>query len=206
MQLTDGPTFVISLARRKDRRELFRARAEAIGLENWTFFDAIDGKSMRLYCEHGRGNRVTARPQGPMTPGEVGCYLSHVAVARAAKAIGLSTLAVLEDDVEFLPGFWDGWAELAVHAPTDVALFHLGTKVSHTLPPVVINDHVHRVIDTFGNYFYVASRRVIERIADLDTIERPIDHVLREIQAEGHCYGPRRELIRPITYDSDCGK
>ena len=206
MKLTDVPAFVISLARRKDRRELFRARADAIGLENWTFFDGIDGKSMRLYCQLGRGNRVTARPQGPMTPGEVGCYLSHVAVARAAKALGLTTLVVLEDDVEFLPDFWDGWAELAAHTPTDAVLLHLGTKISHSVRPVDVNDHVHRVVDTFGNYFYVATEPVIHRIAALDTIERPIDHVLREIQAEGHCYGPRRELIRPITYDSDCGK
>ena len=67
--------------------------------------DAVDGRRMApaeiaAHCPDNSDSFYS-----PLTPGEVGCYLSHLAALRAIVARGLPAAVVFEDDFRLLPGF-----------------------------------------------------------------------------------------------------
>lgn len=67
--------------------------------------------------------------------GARGCFLSHLAVLKQAHAAGVDQLVILEDDVDFVPGFKELW-DSAVRAleQFEWSLFYPG-HVLDDLPP-----------------------------------------------------------------------
>jgi glycosyl transferase family 25 len=108
------PIFVINLATSPDRRKACADQFAAIGLTP-TFVDAVDGRKMdpgeisRIVDEKGR----LARAPKPLSPAEVGCYLSHWRVLEMIVAEEIPQALVLEDDLlvgEELPRVLDSLA------------------------------------------------------------------------------------------------
>ena len=85
--------FCVSLTRREDRREKFKAQANALGIP-FEFWDAVDGLAQNLSV-----------PNTKITPGAVGCYLSHMAIWQAALDNNWESVIVFEDDAKFADGF-----------------------------------------------------------------------------------------------------
>lgn len=88
---------VISLERSHERRAFMRRQLTDMGLP-FRFFDAVDGSKMTAK------EPVEAASTGIMlTPGEIGCALSHLAVIRGIAEGEHQYAAVIEDDVFVLP-------------------------------------------------------------------------------------------------------
>ena len=85
-------TFVINLEHRVDRRTEMQRELLRIGWSA-TFFPAIKPSSAGDFTSTG------AR----------GCFLSHLAVLKEAKAASVERLVILEDDVNFVRDFSDRW-------------------------------------------------------------------------------------------------
>ena len=109
------PAIVISLARFPAKRASVLKRAGEAGLVDVFIFDAVDGKQLDA-SELRRRNVVPYanwRIEGSqfrffnrdLKWGEVGCALSHVGVWRGVVAANTPMAIVLEDDVDFVPGF-----------------------------------------------------------------------------------------------------
>lgn len=80
---------IINLPERTDRRRAVTRELRRQGI-------AVDGQRVRFFA--------AARPDGPAdfpSTGARGCFLSHLAVLRQARADGVQRLLVLEDDVMF---------------------------------------------------------------------------------------------------------
>lgn len=95
---------VINLPNSTDRWEAIAAQ-----LAGWPFpvtrFDAIDGLRMNateLGALYSSARNRRQYPQ-PLTPGEIGCYASHVAIWRALLDSEEPCVAVFEDDVRLHP-------------------------------------------------------------------------------------------------------
>src|SRR5471030_1131084 len=88
----DIDTIVINLERRSDRRIEAEQELSRIG---WSakFFSAIEPK------DAGGFPSIGAR----------GCFLSHLAVLKNARAAGIDRLIILEDDIIFVPEFVKRW-------------------------------------------------------------------------------------------------
>ena len=86
------PIFVINLEHRTDRRIAMQKQLSRIGW-NAEFFSAIRPKSAADFPSIG------AR----------GCFLSHLSVLKNARDAGAQQLVILEDDVNFAPGFAERW-------------------------------------------------------------------------------------------------
>jgi len=90
-------TFVISLPTEEKRRSFMRNQLEALGLD-YEFFDAIRG-SDRIGDSRWYDNAAARRLEDrSLSPGEVGCALSHAAVYAEIVKRGLPWALVLEDD------------------------------------------------------------------------------------------------------------
>lgn len=86
------PTFVINLDRRRDRRSETEQELTRVG---WSadFVSAIEPKDAGNF---------------PST-GARGCFLSHLAVLKKARAAALDRFIILEDDIHFVPDFLSYW-------------------------------------------------------------------------------------------------
>jgi glycosyl transferase family 25 len=94
------PVFVISLARRADRRAHMEALLAERGVEA-EFVDAVDGISLTDAQRRRYDRRRALSIYGAeMSAAEIGCHLSHLKVYELIVARGLDCALVLEDDIE----------------------------------------------------------------------------------------------------------
>lgn len=91
------PIFVVSLARAADRRAAMARRLGELGL-GFEMTDAVDGKAMSVAeFEAGKAAGLS------VSPGDMGCYLSHMNIYRMIRDRGHSVALVLEDDAALNP-------------------------------------------------------------------------------------------------------
>ncbi|KAG8512816.1 putative inactive glycosyltransferase 25 family member 3 [Galemys pyrenaicus] len=101
--------FVISLARRPDRRERMLSSLWEMGVSGQVV-DAVDGRTLNSSILRRLGVDLLPGYQDPysgrtLTKGEVGCFLSHYSIWEEVVARGLAQVAVFEDDVRFESNF-----------------------------------------------------------------------------------------------------
>jgi len=90
------PTFVVNLAESTDRRGRIQVQLDRIGLQA-EFFPAVRGKSLNA-------TELAAHYDGsiffrPLSPGEIGCALSHVFIYKEIIERNYDFCLVLEDDI-----------------------------------------------------------------------------------------------------------
>jgi len=101
---------VINLAHRTDRRLAMQKQLSQIGWRA-AFFPAIRPESAA----------------GFPSVGARGCFLSHLAVLKNARDAGVRQLVILEDDVNFAPGFAERWpSSMAALEAKDWSIFYPG--------------------------------------------------------------------------------
>ena len=149
--MTGRAVFVINLEHRVDRRTAMRNQLSQIGW-NAEFFAAVRPKSV----------------EGFPSIGAHGCFLSHLSVLKVARDAGADQVVILEDDVNFVPGFSEQWnSSISALAAQDWSIFYPGhalaslpTGLSRILPDVgvpcthfmMINGPaIPTVIDGLGN-------------------------------------------------------
>lgn len=106
-------SFVISLARRPERLDAFRARWPAgATIPVPEAFPAVDGllEDVPAWWK--------------TTPGAWGCYRSHLAIVEQCLAEGIGRVLVLEDDATFVPDF--ATKAEALEVPADCQQLYLG--------------------------------------------------------------------------------
>ncbi len=90
------PVFVVSLKSAIDRRAALKAHLDSLGIE-FEWFDAIRGDELSP------AYRQEVNPAGNMSPGQIGCYLSHIHIYEQIIAQALPVALILEDDAVLHP-------------------------------------------------------------------------------------------------------
>lgn len=88
--------FVISLARSTERRVRVTEQLNKTGIE-WQFLDAVDGYALPEMPSSYQKSKVKRLQGYELTPGEVGCFLSHIKAWELCVQNQLTTF-VFEDD------------------------------------------------------------------------------------------------------------
>ncbi|KAM5328338.1 inactive glycosyltransferase 25 family member 3 isoform 2-T2 [Glossophaga mutica] len=101
--------FVISLARRPDRRERMLSSLWEMEISG-RVVDAVDGRTLNSSILRSLGVDLLPGYRDPysgrtLTKGEVGCFLSHHSIWEEVVARGLARVMVFEDDVRFQSNF-----------------------------------------------------------------------------------------------------
>jgi glycosyl transferase family 25 len=114
--------FVLNMKRSLGRRAIFLKQASTFGLSNIEFIQAIDGRTLDMNRMRSQGIlRKDEHLQRDLTPGEVGCYLSHVKAWQTLLEYKLKDVLICEDDILWridanaivdkfmaeVPGDWD---------------------------------------------------------------------------------------------------
>ncbi|HEY8908426.1 MAG TPA: glycosyltransferase family 25 protein [Rhodoferax sp.] len=90
------PVYVISLKDAFERRALIKKHLHTLGIEH-EIIDAVNGEA--LSPEYLR----EVNPTQNLSPGQIGCYLSHIQVYERLIAQGTSVALILEDDTVLHP-------------------------------------------------------------------------------------------------------
>ena len=105
---------VISLQRSSDRREKASQELSKISLP-WEFLDAVDGSLISESPAEYKAKKVKRLQGYPLTPNEIGCYLSHKKAWQRCVESNLPTL-ILEDDFILCDEFQSKLAALLKNA------------------------------------------------------------------------------------------
>ena len=196
-------TWVVNLDRAPERLARIGQQMQHLELP-WARLAAVDARALSTEQRAALDEPAFRRRHGmsPL-PGELGCYLSHVAVMRAFLASDAEFALVLEDDVRLhasLPAVLHG---LMAHATRwDVAKLsavHSGTPV-----PVleVAPGHALAVMLSrcTGSSAYLMNRRAAQAYASgLLPMSLPFDHVFDQ----GWRFGLKFRLVTPTPCGHD---
>lgn len=158
-------TFIINLPERKDRRREMRAELRGAGIAEEPgrveFFPAIR----------------PADPAGFPNVGVLGCYLSHLAIYRQARDLGVSRVLIMEDDLAFsrrFRGEYAGLVEQLGRQDWDIAYFGHILDVGGRTPAEFVP---HRGLISL-THFYAVNGRVLDRLVDFFELamRRPSGH------------------------------
>jgi glycosyl transferase family 25 len=96
---------VISLEHSLDRRKKVTEELSKVNF-SWSFMDAVDGRKLNYPIPEYPAKKVCRLLGFPLTPNEIGCFLSHKKVWELTLQNNITTL-VFEDDFILLPHFVD---------------------------------------------------------------------------------------------------
>jgi glycosyl transferase family 25 len=201
--MSDVRTWVINLDRAPDRLQRIAPRLERLGLA-WTRLPAVDARAL-TDAQRAALDEPTYRRRHGMTPlpGELGCYLSHVAVLRAFLASEAAFALVLEDDVQLgdtlpavlqglvaQPARWDMVKLSAVHSGTPVVVAEVSP--GHALAVMLSR--------CTGASAYLVNRHAAQAYVNgLLPMQLPYDHVFDQ----GWRFGLKVRLVTPTPCGHD---
>lgn len=90
------PVFIVSLKNATHRRAAIQSHLDSLGIQ-FEWFDAIRGDELSPPY------RQQVNPAGNMSPGQLGCYLSHIHIYERIIAQALPVALILEDDTVLHP-------------------------------------------------------------------------------------------------------
>lgn len=123
--------FVLSLARRSDRREKALAECARVGLSNVEVFEGLDGHALE-----------GALPDG-VSAGMHGCLAGHQRILEQCVLQKVQSVLVLEDDVVFCDDFKERWPDTLQKLPPDTDMFYLGGQFKE--PPAIQGEFLRAV-------------------------------------------------------------
>lgn len=142
-------TYIINLENARDRKEAMEYQAKRSGL-HYELVPAIDGRKIPtnllsiLKKEHSYA----------VTPGEIGCSLSHLTVYKALTASDDECALVLEDDVSLPEDIFHFLNEIECSIPKKTPSIYLLSKVNHYNGKTIINlSNGHSVHDVYNATF-----------------------------------------------------
>ncbi|MBL8343106.1 MAG: glycosyltransferase family 25 protein [Rubrivivax sp.] len=196
-------TWVINLDRATQRLARISAQLQGLGIP-WTRLAAVDARALTPEQRAALDEPAYRRKHGMTpSPGELGCYLSHVQVMRALLASRFEFALVLEDDVLLKPALPAVLEALVAHRGRwDVAKLsavHSGTPQPY-LP--ITPQHQLNVMLTrcTGASAYLVNRAAAQAYVDrLLPMSLPYDHAFDQ----GWRLGIRFRLVTPTPCDHD---
>jgi GR25 family glycosyltransferase involved in LPS biosynthesis len=134
--------YLVNLRKRPERLASFRALQESAGwrLPEVRILEAIDGDVVGVPSHFRQGG------------GAWGCLRSHCSILERCLMDGVSSVLILEDDVEWFPDAWDRLARFLEVAPRDWSQLMLGGQ--HQQTPDKIADGVVRCKNTQRTHAY----------------------------------------------------
>ena len=173
-------TILISLKRSENRRKQAVEALATRPLLQWEILDGIDGLQLQHTPPEYREAKVAKLLGFPLTPSEIGCFLSHRLAWIKCVEKGCDTL-ILEDDFAFKPHFEQAIATLYSQFPSwDIARLQGLVPTPHS--PLASGPDYQIVTnheDPLGATAYVIKPPAAKKlIAYSSEIFEPLDHFL----------------------------
>ncbi len=177
--------FVINLDKRKDRQEHFKKELSRFGI-SYNRVSAVDGEDEDVPDIDG------------LTPGEVGCILSHKKVLERIIEQKIQLPLILEDDIIFEDNFSSRFERHFSQLPQDWSMYYLAanTTQDQNLTSVSENiDRTHKALTTHSYSIKLKKAEKLYNIIEDNAFEKPVDNAYTDFQKEERVYVSNPNLI-----------
>lgn len=124
------PIFVVSMKKSVDRQKSISDQMAFMGLE-FSFFDAVNGHDIPDHLATYVDNDQAEREWGKrLTPGEIGCALSHIEIYKKMVKESIQRCLIVEDDAKLHIHFRKVIEEIMRIDNSDLVFLHHG-KAKH---------------------------------------------------------------------------
>lgn len=137
-----------------------------------------------------------------LTPGELGCSMSHAAILKDISEKGYKRSLILEDDVEFIPNLNDYFAENVRFVPDDWMMLYFGGN--HLNVPVPINKAISKISKTYTTSHYGITHSMANAIYKrVETTNVQVDVLYTQFQpgSQSFVFSPAIAWQRPCISD-----
>lgn len=189
--------FYPNLNRRPDRREAIESQLTSLGIKAERII-AIDGQELD-FDPFVNEKSVDRRP---ISKGDIGCTLTHLAMCEIAKERGYKNYMVFEDDAEFDNDFLSLFDTCISQLPDDWDMVYLGGSI--IVQPTMVTKNIGRCRRTYTSHA-VAFRETIydDLIQGWGAKDERIDLVLWSLQKDKNCYMTLPKMVYQADGYSD---
>jgi len=211
LSLKDFEIYLINMSKNADRLKSFVEQYKGcdLGSKNFFRFEAVDGRMLNLadyVSPRALAEIQDAEKNGyrvkhyQLTPGGVGCYLSHQQVLRIIAESDKPYGIVFEDDAVIDPKLYSKLTATMTQIPSDWDMLLLGCFCIKCVKYEQHSD-MDRFFQTHGYVVRRDSARRITEFLDKTLIEQQIDTVLSEMAQQNKIkiYCLNDELARQNT-------
>ena len=168
-------------------------------------WDIINGKAKSPYkYKQAKWWKLPSNPKEPqndwwsrdLTPGEIGCVLSHYSVIEGAYNSGYENVLILEEDFKVFEHY-KKFPEFELNfLDDDYSICYLGRSALDKNAEVSVNEEMVRAGYTFNTHAYVISRKGMKEILDSDILKQMIPY--DEFMSAINCHHPRKDAIKHL--------
>lgn len=163
--------FCLTLDRRPDRRLQAEQEFEKHGILNVEFISGVDGKELTI-------PDVLSTDGLKVSPGDLGCTLSHLKIIQLAKERKYKSVLIFEDDVELKTEFINAGTYIT-YIPPDWQMIYLGGDdiiVNH-----LVNNFFRRTFGVNTTHAYAIKSDSYDLAIDALSKHEKVDLTLRTI-------------------------
>ena len=188
--------FCLNLERRPDRKLQAEAEFKKHNI-NVEFVTGIDGKLLP-------DPEAISKDQLPVSPGDIGCTLSHLKIVQLAKERGLKQILILEDDVEFAENFNTVFPDYFSQVPEDWDFLYFGGNHSSGGLQLLSNDsNVARIFYTYTTHAYAIRESVFDAMIEVLQQKEKVDINIGSLHSKfnSYCFRPHLAFQRESFSD-----
>lgn len=158
-------TYIISLKNAHERRRYISHQASSSGID-FEIIDAVNGKEITENML-----QILAKDYSyAITPGEIGCTLSHLIAYKQLLVSGNEFALILEDDVLIPENLADTLHSLKKNMTKDKPCVYLLSKVNHynskKLSAVSNTASIHEVYNAAFSHAYIINRKAAQKLLE----------------------------------------
>lgn len=151
---------------------------------NVEFIDGVDGLTLQIPA-------IKSSDGEMISPGDIGCVLSHLKVVKIARDRGYKNYLVFEDDIQLATDFAMQFNNCNHQVPSDWDMVYLGG--SHIGPITHIAENVARITQTFTTHAIGVKSTIYQSLIDIWSLENEkVDISVSSLHSRFNCY-----VIRP---------
>ena len=133
-----------------------------------------------------------------VTPGEIGCALSHYKIIKTAYAEGFTGILMLEED--FIPKGKFPTEEMLNNIPKDASIIYLDrNKVNSNAIEEVVNDDLTKASYSYNTHAYLVTRKGMKEIISSDFLNNIIP--LDEFYSAANSDSERIDAVTKLSID-----
>jgi GR25 family glycosyltransferase involved in LPS biosynthesis len=192
--------YIINLERRPDRKKKILTELLKVGITNYEFIDAVDGKNPNVYEMYKK--LKNEKKSKLKTVGHLGCLLSHVNALKKAYNDGFKQSLIIEDDIFFKNNNFLDELKNIVMCPWKIIF--LGAPIIEK--KIFLNKWAY--CNKFpGTYGYIIKRELIKKTLSLiKKMNNCIDLIfMKSLQKSNYCFILNDFVLTDID-DSDTSK
>ena len=199
-QISIDKVYIINLERRSDRKKKIITELHKVGITNYEFINAIDGKNPDIHTMY---KKLKDEKKSKLkSSGHLGCLLSHTKALNKAYDDGFKQSLIIEDDIFFKSNNFVNELKNIVICPWKIIF--LGAPIMEK--KIFLNKWAH--CNKFpGTYGYIIKRELIQKTLTLiNKMNNCIDLIfMKYLQKSNFCFILNDFVLTDIV-DSDTSK